>query len=164
MVMLTFEQMLINLIIALVLGALIGVEREFAGKEAGIRTSMLVSGGAAIFSMIALSLPYFLTQNSPENLNEVIARNSGFLAIIANIVVGIGFLGAGIIIKYKNHVHGLTTAADIWMTSAIGVLVGIGLIQFAVASAILVSGLLYLMRKIRISEKIDKDFPGKDDD
>lgn len=162
--MLTFEQMLINLVIALVLGCLIGVEREFAGKEAGLRTSMLVSGGAAIFSMIALALPYLITQNSPESLNEVLARNSGFLTIIANIVVGIGFLGAGIIIKTKEHVHGLTTAADIWMTSAIGVLVGIGLTTFAIAAAVIVSGLLYLLRKIRISERIDKDFPGKDDD
>jgi len=162
--MLTFEQMLVNLVIALVLGCLIGIEREFAGKEAGLRTSMLVSGGAAIFAMIALALPYLITQSSPENLNEVLARNSGFLTVIANIVVGIGFLGAGIIIKNKNHVHGLTTAADIWMTSAIGVLVGIGLIQLAIASAIIVSGLLYLLRKMKVSERIDKDFPGKDDD
>lgn len=161
--MLTFEQMLINLVIALILGCLIGVEREFAGKEAGIRTSMLVSGGAAIFSMIALSLPYLISNNS--NLSQAInIQNAGFLNIIANIVVGIGFLGAGIIIKNKNHVHGLTTAADIWMTSAIGVLVGIGLTQFAIISAIIVSGLLFLMRKIKISERIDEDFPGKDDD
>ncbi len=161
--MLTFEQMLINLVIALILGCLIGVEREFAGKEAGIRTSMLVSGGAAIFSMIALSLPYLISNDS--NLSQAInIQNAGFLNIIANIVVGIGFLGAGIIIKNKNHVHGLTTAADIWMTSAIGVLVGIGLTQFAIISAIIVSGLLFLMRKIKISERIDEDFPGKDDD
>ncbi len=161
--MLTFEQMLINLVIALILGCLIGVEREFAGKEAGIRTSMLVSGGAAIFSMIALSLPYLIYNDS--NLSQAInIQNAGFLNIIANIVVGIGFLGAGIIIKNKNHVHGLTTAADIWMTSAIGVLVGIGLTQFAIISAIIVSGLLFLMRKIKISERIDEDFPGKDDD
>lgn len=160
--MLTYEQMLINLVISLALGALIGVEREYARKEAGIRTSMLVAGGSTIFSMIALSLPYIIS--SPENLNEVLARNSGFLTIIANIVVGIGFLGAGIIIKNQGHVHGLTTAADIWMTAAVGVLVGVGLIQFAVISAIIISGLLYLMRKMRISERIDKNFPGKDDD
>lgn len=162
--MLTFEQMLINLIIALALGALIGVEREYARKEAGIRTSMLVCAGATIFSMIAIALPYLVTMDDTANLNQVVAHNAGFINIIANIVVGIGFLGAGIIIKNQGHVHGLTTAADIWMTSAIGVLVGIGLIQFAVASAIIVSGLLYLMRRMKISERIDKDFPGKDDD
>ena len=161
--MLTFEQMLINLVIALVLGALIGVEREFAGKEAGIRTSMLVSGGAAIFSMIALTLPSLIAQDVSYG-QAITVQNAGFLNIIANIVVGIGFLGAGIIIKNKNHVHGLTTAAAIWMTSAIGVLVGIGLIQFAITTTIIISGLLFLIRKVRISERIDKDFPGKDDD
>ena len=162
--MLTFEQMLINLIVALALGALIGVEREFAGKEAGIRTSMLVAGGAAIFSMIALTLPSIIGKDIQNYAQAITVSNAGFLNIIANIVVGIGFLGAGIIIKNKNHVHGLTTAADIWMTSAIGVLVGIGLIQFAVISAIIVSGLLFLFRKMKVSERIDKNFPGKDDD
>ena len=156
------ESMLINLIIAMFLGAFIGLEREMAGKEAGIRTSMLVAGGSAIFSMIALTLPYLIS--SPENLNEVMARNSGFLAVIANIVVGIGFLGAGIIIKTKERVHGLTTAADIWMASAIGVLVGIGLTNFALASTALVVLSLFILRKVRVSEKISKDFPGKDDD
>ena len=162
--MLTFEQMLINLIVALALGALIGVEREFAGKEAGIRTSMLVAGGAAIFSMIALALPFLIGKDVTNFAQAITVQNAGFLNIIANIVVGIGFLGAGIIIKNKNHVHGLTTAADIWMTSAIGVLVGIGLVQFAVVSAIIISGLLFLFRKMKVSERIDKDFPGKDDD
>ncbi|MEK9173149.1 MAG: MgtC/SapB family protein [Patescibacteria group bacterium] len=160
--MLTFDQMLINLIVSLALGAFIGLERELAGKEAGVRTSMLVAGGSAIFSMIALNLPYIVS--TPENLNEVIARNSGFLTVIANIVVGIGFLGAGIIIKTKEHVHGLTTAADIWMASAIGVLVGIGLTGFALGASAIVTLLLFVLRKARISEKINKDFPGKDDD
>ena len=154
--------MLINLIVSLALGAFIGLERELAGKEAGVRTSMLVAGGSAIFSMIALNLPYIVS--TPENLNEVIARNSGFLTVIANIVVGIGFLGAGIIIKTKEHVHGLTTAADIWMASAIGVLVGIGLTGFALGASAIVTLLLFVLRKARISEKINKDFPGKDDD
>ncbi|MFA6354502.1 MAG: MgtC/SapB family protein [Candidatus Paceibacterota bacterium] len=161
--MFTFEQMLTRLIIALALGILIGLEREFAGKEAGIRTSMLVSAGAAIFTMIGLSLPYIIG-TSPENINEIISKNGGFLNIIANIVVGIGFIGAGIIVKVKEHIHGLTTAANIWMTAAIGILVGLGLLSFAIAAAIIISGLLFLLRKIRISEKIDHDFPGKDDD
>lgn len=156
--------MLVNLIVALVLGGLIGVEREFAGKEAGIRTSMLVCAGAAIFTMIALALPTLIAKDLLDYNQAITVQNSGFINIIANIVVGIGFLGAGIIIKNKNHVHGLTTAADIWMTSAIGVLVGVGLIKFAVLSAIIVSGLLYLLRQIKISERIDKNFPGKDDD
>ena len=162
--MITFEQMLINLIIALALGAFIGLERELAGKEAGIRTAMLVCGGAAIFSMVALILPYIITANSQGSLSEVLARNSGFLTVIANIIVGIGFLGAGIIIKTQEHVHGLTTAADIWMASAIGVLVGIGLTNFALAATAIIVLLLFVLRKMKISEKIDHNFHGKDDD
>ena len=154
--------MVLHFLVALALGAFMGLEREMIGKEAGVRTSMLVAGGSAIFSMIALNLPYIVS--TPENLNEVIARNSGFLTVIANIVVGIGFLGAGIIIKTKEHVHGLTTAADIWMASAIGVLVGIGLTGFALGASAIVTLLLFVLLKARISEKINKDFPGKDDD
>jgi len=151
--MLTFEQMALRLIVALALGALIGLERELVGKEAGIRTAMLVSGGAAIFSIIALELPYIVAV-SPENLPDVIARNSGFLGVVANIVVGIGFLGAGIIIKTGEHVRGLTTAAVVWATAAVGTLVGLGIVRFAVFAAVLITLLLYVLRKVKIYEKI----------
>lgn len=146
--------MVVRLLIALALGALVGFERELVRKEAGMRTAMLVAGGACIFSIIAISLPYIVAV-SPDNLSEVIARNSGFLGVIANIVVGIGFLGAGIIIKTDElHVRGLTTAAVIWATAAVGTLVGIGIINFAVFSAFVMAGLLYILRKIRVYEKI----------
>lgn len=146
--------MLIHFLIAIGLGAIMGLERELVGKEAGIRTSMLVAGGAAIFATIALELPYIVAL-SPANLPDVIARNSGFLGVIANIVVGIGFLGAGIIIKTDSeHVRGLTTAAVIWATAAVGTLVGIGLIKFAVVAAFIMSSLLYILRKVGVYEKI----------
>jgi putative Mg2+ transporter-C (MgtC) family protein len=149
MAMLTLEQMIGHFIVALILGALVGIEREYAGKEAGVRTNMLVAGGAALFTMIGLTLPHLIATSS-ENLPEVIARNSGFLSMIGNIVIGIGFLGGGIIIKTKEHVIGLTTAATIWTTAAIGVLAGLGLIPFAVVSAVLVAGLLYLSRLTKL--------------
>ena len=133
--------MLTNFGVAIVLGALMGLEREMVGKEAGIRTSIMVAGGAAIFSLIALNLPYIITAETGE-VTEVLARNSGFLTVIANIVVGIGFLGAGIIIKTEERVHGLTTAAVIWAVAAVGTLAGIGLLEFAAATAIIFSGLL----------------------
>jgi len=159
----SLEQMVTKLVIALAIGLFIGIERESAGKEAGIRTLMLVSSGSTIFTIVAIALPYLIA-TSPENLPEVIARNSGFLSVIANIAVGIGFLGAGIIIKTQEHIQGLTTAATIWTTAAIGVLVGLGLTNFAIISAVSIVALLYLTRKIRVSEKISKDFPGKNDD
>ncbi len=149
--------MLLRFAIALVLGALLGLERELVGKEsAGIRTTMLVTSGAAIFSMIALTLPYIVSAQT-NNLSDVIARNSGFLTMIANIVVGIGFLGAGLIIKTDNQPHGVTTAALIWTAAAIGVLVGVGLTQFAFAAAIVLTILLYLLRKLNVRESLEKE-------
>jgi len=160
--MLSFEQMVVHLAIALGLGALMGLERELAGKEAGIRTTMLVSGGAAIFSMIAITLPYIVA-TSPAELPNIIARNSGFLAVIANIVVGIGFLGAGIILKTRERVHGLTTAAVVWVAAAVGTLVGLGLVKFALISAVLMTGLLYLMRKFGLYEHVRPNQSGNVD-
>ena len=147
--MLDFAQMVTHLAVALALGAFMGLEREMIGKEAGVRTSMLVAGGAAIFAMIGLNLPY-LVATSPENLPEVIARNSGFLAVIANIVVGIGFLGAGVIIKTDEHVKGLTTAATMWATAAVGTLAGLGLIAFAATSALIITSLLYILTRTKL--------------
>lgn len=141
--------MVLHFLAAMALGAFMGLEREMIGKEAGVRTSMLVAGGAAIFAIIGVSLPYLIS-TSPENLPEVIARNSGFLNVIANIVVGIGFLGAGVIIKTEEHVKGLTTAATMWSTAAVGTLAGLGLIKFALVSAVIISGLLFLLTRLKV--------------
>jgi putative Mg2+ transporter-C (MgtC) family protein len=154
--MLTFEQMLIRFAIALVLGALLGLERELVGKEAGIRTLMLVTSGAAIFSMIALVLPYIVSAQT-GNLSDVVARNSGFLTMIANIVVGIGFLGGGLIIKTGDRSRGVTTAALVWAAAAIGILVGVGLTEFAFAAAVVIALLLYLLRALNVAESVEKE-------
>ena len=147
--------MFLRFVIALALGALLGLERELVGKEAGVRTVMLVTGGASVFAMIALALPY-ITASTLGTLPDATALNSAF-GIIANIVVGIGFLGAGLIIKTNDHPHGVTTAALIWTAAAVGALVGIGLTQFALAAAVLLTVLLYLLRKLNISESLEKD-------
>ncbi|MBI5220878.1 MAG: MgtC/SapB family protein [Candidatus Liptonbacteria bacterium] len=144
--MLTFSQMLVRLVVSLILGGLMGLEREVLGKQAGVRTSMLVSAGAAIFTMIALELP-FLVSSGGGNLPDVLAHNSGSLNVIANIVVGIGFLGAGIIIKTGEKVHGLTTAALVWTVAGIGILVGLGYLPFAIAAAVIIPGTIYIWRK-----------------
>ncbi len=151
--MLSFEQMAIRIVVALVLGAIIGFEREVIGKEAGIRTTMVVAVGAAIFAITSITLPY-LVAVSDANLPDVIARNSGFLSMAGNIVVGIGFLGAGIIIKEGERVKGLTTAAIVWFTAAIGALVGLGLIEIAIFGAIVTSGTLYILRKVKLYERL----------
>lgn len=153
--MLDFAQIMGRLVVAMLCGSLMGLERETAGKEAGIRTEMLVAAGSALFTVIALHIPYLIALDS-QNLSEVIARNSGFVTIIANIVVGIGFLGAGIIMKTTEHIHGLTTAALVWATSSIGILSGLGMFEIAVASTVLLSGTLYLLRHLNISEKVEE--------
>ncbi len=146
--MLTFEQMTVRLLVAITLGALIGWEREAIGKDAGIRTAMLVASGAAIFAMMSILMPYLAQVPAEEIKNTLPDR------VLSNIVVGIGFLGGGIIFKTNDHVKGLTTAAVVWVTAAIGALVGLGLIQFAATAAVVITGLLYLLRKIRLYEHI----------
>lgn len=152
MVMLTFLQMATRLLIALVLGGMMGLEREILGKEAGVRTAMLVSSGSAIFAMISLVIPYVANPAaSPASWNSIPDR------VLANIVVGIGFLGAGIIFKTGERVKGLTTAAVIWAVAAVGALVGLGLIKFAVFAGVTLSGLLLITRKIGLYEWLRPD-------
>ncbi len=147
--------MLIRLGVAVFLGFVAGFERESIGKEAGVRTDMLVSAGAAIFSMIGLSLPYIVSSDT-GNIADVIARNSGFLTVIANVVVGIGFLGAGIIVKQGAHVRSLTTAASVWFVAAVGVLCGIGLVEFAFVATIGIVLLLIILRRLNFPLLIEK--------
>lgn len=151
--MLTLEEMILRLGLAVVLGAIIGLEREYAGKEAGLRTDVMVAAGSAIFTIIGIMLPYIV---STGNVSEIIARNSGFLSVIANIVVGIGFLGAGIIVKHETHVFGLTTAATVWFVSGIGILCGIGLFKFAIVSAISITLLLLFLKKVDLSSFVSE--------
>jgi len=153
--MLTFEEMILRLVVAVLLGALVGFERDIAGKEAGVRTDIMVAAGAAIFTLVSLALPYVVTV-SQDNLPDVVARNSGFLAVIANIVVGIGFLGAGVIIKQGSKVSGVTTAGTVWFVAALGVLCGVGLIKFAVVSGLSLSLLLYFLRRVNFYRFFNK--------
>jgi putative Mg2+ transporter-C (MgtC) family protein len=106
--------------------------------------------------MIALTLPY-ITAATLGATPDATALNSAF-AVIANIVVGVGFLGAGLIIKLNNadQPHGVTTAALIWTAAAIGALVGIGLMQFAATAAILLALILYTIRKLNISKSLEE--------
>lgn len=120
-------QMFVRLLTAVVLGALVGYERERAGKAAGVRTHGMVSLGAALFAVV--SLHGFGNAGDPSR-------------VAAQIVTGIGFLGAGAILHQRGNVHGLTTAAGLWVTAAIGLAVGVGMLVMSLASAILVFLLL----------------------
>ena len=146
--------MLARLVIALTLGAILGTERELVGKEAGIRTEMLISGGASLFAMIALTLPYVAAGLSGSAMD--LMAQAGAFPVVANIVVGIGFLGAGVIIKLNDRPHGLTTAALVWLTAAIGILAGLGMTMLAATAAVLVAVALYVLRKMNVSERLER--------
>ncbi len=112
---------IIPLLLSVFLGFLIGLERESKHKSIGIRTVSLITLGSTIYTLI--SIYYF---------------NSDPTRVIAQIVTGIGFLGAGIIFKSGSEIKGLTTAATVWTSSGIGVLVGLGLYKIAIISTLLV--------------------------
>lgn len=122
-----------RLAVSILIGGLIGLEREIGGKPAGFRTIILVCLGSTIFVLIGLELRL----SGPE-----LAR------IIAGVVTGIGFLGAGAIIRSRGEVYGLTTAATIWLASGLGVAVGAGYYILAVLAAIAVLVVLRLLGMI----------------
>ena len=123
-------EMVIRLVIAAFLGAVIGYERARAKKPAGIRTHLLVCMGAALFTVISI---------------WGFAGNADSSRIAAGVVVGVGFLGAGTILRQERGVAGLTTAATIWAVAAIGVAIGTGLyIAGAVAAGIVPLALRFL--------------------
>lgn len=127
---------IIRLITALAIGAAIGLEREFQGKPAGIRTNMLMCIGSCLIMIISLE----------------VARTAGRVAdpgrIAAQVVTGVGFLGAGAIIRSRFHVSGLTTAATIWVLSALGLAIGAGYILLAVAGAVCITFTLTLIKYV----------------
>lgn len=117
-----------RLLIAMLLGGIIGIEREYRSKEAGFRTHFLVALGSALFCVV-----------SQYGFGEEIKDAS---RIAAQVVSGIGFLGAGTIIFQKNMVRGLTTAAGLWVTAAIGLACGTGMFAVAgIATGLIIIGL-----------------------
>jgi putative Mg2+ transporter-C (MgtC) family protein len=120
----------LNILIAALLGGAIGLEREYRAKEAGFRTHFLVALGAALFMI--LSAHGFEGVLTTENHRLDVSR------IAAQVVSGIGFIGAGTIIFQKHAVRGLTTAAGLWVTAAIGMAAGAGLFLLSTATTLLV--------------------------
>ena len=110
---------ILRLVLAAVLGGLVGLEREVNGREAGVRTYLLVSLGSALIMILSQYLAFGLTGNG-----GAVRVDPGRIA--AQAVTGIGFLGAGVIIRYGNSIRGLTTAACMWVTCAVGLSIGAG--------------------------------------
>jgi putative Mg2+ transporter-C (MgtC) family protein len=123
-------RIVVRLAVAGILGGMLGWEREHAGKAAGVRTHMLVAMGAALFVLVAQQIGIGAADNS---------------RVIQGIIAGVGFLGAGTILKgdAEHQVKGLTTAAGIWLTAAIGVAAGLGREATAVLSTALALAVLW---------------------
>lgn len=129
-----------HLFIAALLGAIIGLERELAGKDPSLRTFALISVGSCIFSMLSISVTVGALHADPGR-------------IAAQIIPGIGFLGAGTIFRQKRGISGLTTAALMWVTAGIGMAVGLDRIDLAVSTTLvalfITFGLKYVHKGIQ---------------
>jgi putative Mg2+ transporter-C (MgtC) family protein len=126
----------IRLLLAMILGGIIGWQRESAEKPAGFRTHILVCVGAALFTLIS-SVGLFGTNADPAR-------------VASNIVVGIGFLGAGTILRTGVSVQGLTTAASLWTVAAIGTAVGVGFYAGALFATVIVVSVLTLFKVFEV--------------
>jgi putative Mg2+ transporter-C (MgtC) family protein len=122
---------LVRVFIAGVVGAIVGLERELAGKPAGVRTYALIGMGASIFTVGAIA---------------AFGPGDPGARVAAQIVTGIGFLGAGTILHTRNRIVGLTTAAGIWVVAAVGMVIGSGLYVLGIGSAVLLVLLLRFLR------------------
>lgn len=126
-------ELLLRLAIAAVIGGIVGTERELAGQPAGLRTHMLLTIGACLFTLVSA---YAFAGSDPTR-------------IAAQVVSGIGFLGGGAILRHGLSVRGITTAASIWATCALGVAIGSGMYVIGIGGAALVLATLVLLRAAR---------------
>ena len=137
-------RIVVRLLVAVLLGGLIGYERESIGAPAGLRTHMLVSLGSALFVLIPLQAGMDVADLS---------------RVLQGVTAGIGFLGAGAILKQtdRRDVHGLTTAASVWLTAAIGVAAGMGREMTAVVSALFAYVILAILRRATKTDPAKSD-------
>jgi len=135
-------EIILQLVLAVVLGGLVGLEREFLKREAGLRTFILVCLGATLFTVTSLKF----SESSLEKIGVAYDPTR----IIGQIVLGIGFLCAGLIIFRGARIEGLTTAAALWITAAIGATVGVGFYFLAIFVTFLV---LLILAGFRVIEE-----------
>jgi len=125
----------VRLLVAALCGGILGLERELAGKPAGLRTNVLICIGAALLTQLSIDVPASFGFGDPAR-------------IAAQIVSGIGFLGAGTILQSRHAVHGLTSAALIWVVAGVGMIVGAGLLLPAVLATCTILLILIVLHKL----------------
>jgi putative Mg2+ transporter-C (MgtC) family protein len=138
------DEAVLRLVVAVALGAVVGAEREANDQPAGLRTHIAVCLGAAVFGVVStLGFDEFKAERATTNFQVDVTR------VASQVVVGIGFLGAGIIFRERTVVKNLTTAASMWVTSAIGLTAGVGDLGTAAAGAAILVGVLVLLKPLR---------------
>lgn len=134
------EEFLLRLILASLLGGVIGLERQIRAKEAGVRTHILIGIGSAMFMIVSKYGFYDVIEHSHIGLDPS--------RIAAQVVTGVGFLGAGNILVQKQTIRGLTTAADVWVTAAIGLVIGSGMYEVGIIGTIMALIVLEFFRQL----------------
>lgn len=148
---LAFDPIILSkLLLAAILGGVIGLEREIHGRPAGFRTHLLVSLGACLY--VITSVQFYTVY---ANFNNGASPGVDPGRVAAQVVTGIGFLGAGAIIQEKSSVRGLTTAACLWLAAAIGVACGVGL--FGISLVVTVLSLVSLLLLKRVESMLTRD-------
>ena len=138
------DDVIVRLLVAAVLGGVIGLEREVSDQSAGLRTHIAVAVGAALFGVIStLGFVEFDRARSETVLQADVTR------VASNVVVGIGFLGAGVIFRQRNSIKNLTTAASLWAVSAIGLASGVGDPTTAAVGTVVLLVSLVVLRPVR---------------
>lgn len=128
-----------KILLAIILGGIIGIERETLGKPAGSRTYALIAMGSCLLTILAI-----------EGFTQY--PNSSPTVLVGAIISGMGFLGAGVIIFHKEKLEGLTTAAALWAIAAVGIAIGLSWYAEAIIATIFMFLLLFIVRKIEFSK------------
>ncbi len=133
---LSLEEAILRLVLALLLGSIVGMEREYTQQSAGLRTHILVCLGSAVFTIVSITdMGHGLSfVNADPNVTYRLVRDPARIA--AQIVPGIGFIGGGAVLRHGASIRGLTTAASLWMMASIGMLLGIGSYQLAIVATL----------------------------
>lgn len=149
---LSLNEIVIRLVMALAMGGMIGTEREYKNRPAGLRTHMLVCLGATIITLTQVEIAAESLQQAREFPELISAIRSDQTRLIAQIVSGVGFLGAGTIIVSNRSIKGLTTAASIWTVAGLGIAIGMGYYLIAICSFVgIILSLTVINRVIRVN-------------
>lgn len=150
---LTYGEIILRLLISGLIGAVIGYEREASGRPAGFRTNMLVGVGSCLMMVISIQIGLQYDGSDPSR-------------IAAQVVSGVGFLGAGTIMVKGGDVKGLTTAATLWVNAGIGMAIGAGLYFAGIATGVIVLLALIVFGRLNFIQELDDDddLPLEDED